>query len=122
MRVITPERTPVAIAFNRGFYLHIGEGEGEIYDVVERTPLGLGAALMGPRGMRENIFRRNHRLLPQFYNTYSDAKTPTFIRTIHRANDADPHLTGRKNVMKPEAIVSVLSENFSFDFDALHRL
>ena len=42
-----------------------------------------GSAMIAPSGHRDNIYRRNHRLLPQLFSHFSDAGRPAFLRSIH---------------------------------------
>ncbi|MDZ4136133.1 MAG: glycosyltransferase, partial [Paracoccaceae bacterium] len=86
---------PLVIGFNRGLFLDLKPGGNRLYEVVEKLPLGIGLAMTVPAGHPENIFRRNHRLLPQFYNTFTDAQSPAFIRSVHGDNDSAPNASGR---------------------------
>lgn len=105
---------PKVIAFNRGFYLDLGD-RPDLYDVCERMPLGIGAAMVTPIGQREMIFRRDHRALTQFYTSFLDAELPAFIRTVHQHNDSHPHRTGHHHQLTASQIDTELSANFPFD-------
>ncbi len=88
---------PVAVAFNRGFYLERGpDCTTEIYGNVERTPLSVGTALAAPAGHNGNIYQHNHRHIAQHVTTLSDSERPMYIRTVHRDNKSNPHRTGDK--------------------------
>lgn len=114
---------PVALAFNRGFYVRqTWEGENEVFDAVERTPLSVGSALVAPMGSGENIYARNHRYLPQYFTTLSDAAVPTYIRAIHRDNDSDPFVHGRSKEMEQAEITQMLAENFAVTLEQLKAL
>lgn len=112
----------VTIAFNRGFFLELDPAGNRVFDVTEKLPLGIGLAMTAPVASHENIFRRNHRLLPQFFTTYSDADTPAFIRTVHPGNDSDAHLTGTRDTMPPARIAREISRAFPFSLDDLLAL
>ncbi|MCC5971240.1 MAG: hypothetical protein JJU15_14955 [Pararhodobacter sp.] len=86
---------PVAIAFNNGFFLELGAQENNISQVIERTPASQATTLLVPNEQSETIFSRNHRHLGQFFNLYTDAVTPAFIRSIHRDNDSEPFGSGQ---------------------------
>lgn len=108
-----PER-PFAIGCNRGFFLELSPEGNRLYDVVEKLPLGIGLAMTAPVAGGENIFRRNHRLLPQFYTTLTDADTPAFIRTVHADNDSAPHASGVTAKMTEAAIARTIATSFPF--------
>lgn len=105
-------RDAVVIAFNNGFFLEQGRDGTQIYNVREKLPLGAGLALMAPAGCADNIYARNHRLLPMFYNSYCEANTPMFIRSVHPDNDSEPHLTGRRETMPEDRIDAILKARF----------
>lgn len=113
---------PLVIGCNRGFFLEISPGGNRIYDVAERLPLGIGLAMVAQAAGRENIFRRNHRLLPQFFTSFTEAETPAFIRTVHADNDSGAHVTGVKDTMGQEAIAAEVARRFPFTLDQLLAL
>lgn len=115
-------KEPVAISFNRGFYVHVSGGKNRVLDACERTPLSVGPALFAQAGHRENIYARNHRFLGQFFNLYSDVSEPSFIRAIHPDNDSDPVIVGLSNKLSPEEIEKGVDKYFSISFDALRDL
>ena len=112
----------VTIGFNRGFFLELGAGGNRIYDVTEKLPIGIGLAMTAPVDSRENIFRRNHRLLPQFFTGFTDAETPAFIRTVHSGNDSAAHLTGTRDTMAPARIAPEIARAFPFTLEQLLAL
>ncbi|MFB2533479.1 glycosyltransferase [Paracoccus sp. p3-h83] len=112
---------PKVIAFNRGFFLELGDMP-DIYDVCERSPLGIGLTLVAPVANHDVIFRRNHRYLPQFYTTFSDAEHPSFIRTVHRHNDSSAISTGLRGTWQPEQITRQVARHFPFTVDELLSL
>ncbi|WP_151718381.1 glycosyltransferase [Gemmobacter serpentinus] len=110
---------PLVTGCNRGFFLERKATGNEIYEVVEKTPIGLGLAMTTPKGVSENIFRRNHRFCGQFYNTFTEANTPAFIRTVHADNDSDPHASGRIEKSAWEDVAPLLESHFPFTADFL---
>lgn len=112
----------LTIGFNRGFFLEIDPGGNRIFDVVEKLPLGIGLAMTAPVASGENIFRRNHRLLPQFFTTYTDADIPAFIRSVHPGNDSAAHVSGQRDQMKPARIAREIASRFPFTMDQLLAL
>lgn len=113
---------PLVTGCNRGFFLELAPEGNRIFDVVEKTPLGLGLAMTTPRGISENIFRRNHRFSGQFYNTFTEANTPAFIRTVHRDNDSDPHSSGILTPLTWDKAAPQIAAHFPFTADDLRAL
>ena len=113
---------PLALAFNLGIYVEIAEDLIQIFDAAERTPLSVGAALVAPKGFADNIYFCNHRALPQFFNTYSNAADHVFLRTIHRDNKSKPHFSGHQGKLSEPQLRAVLREKFGHDYDDLQRL
>ncbi len=114
--------TPLVTGSNRGFFLERKPEGNELYEVVEKSPIGLGLAMTTPAGSSENVFRRNHRFCAQFYSTYTDATQPAFIRTVHADNDSDPHASGRIERVDWAEAAPVLESRFPFTAEALRRL
>jgi hypothetical protein len=112
--------TAACIAFNRGLFAELGGGP--VYGVCEKFPLGIGLAMTATAASRENIFARNHRLLPQFFNLWSDASTPMFIRTIHPDNDSEPYVSGRREDMDDSQIDALLRARFGTTLAALRAI
>lgn len=119
---LSGDDTPLVIGFNKGFFLETSCTGSEIYDVCERLPLGIGLAMVCRAGQTHNIFVRNHRFVSQFFNTYTDAVTPAFIRTVHRDNDSGTHITGQSRTMSDAEIDKALSENFATGLVKLKRV
>lgn len=113
---------PFAIAFNHGIYVRKTAGGNKIFDATERTPLSVGTALVCPADHPDNVYARNHRFLPQFFDTYSDARTPAWIRTIHQDNDSDPFIHGRSGEMSTDEIASALKQGFAQSYGGLVAL
>lgn len=117
-RFLDPEQ-PFVTGSNRGYFLELSAEGNQLYDVAEKLPLGIGLAMTAPVACVDNIFRRNHRLLAQFYNTFTDGETPAFIRTVHDDNDSAPYSSGQTRQMTPRAIVADIMARFPFDVDHL---
>ena len=113
---------PLVISANRGFFLRQAPGGNELFDVVEKLPLGVGLAMVVPQVSDENIFRRNHRLVPQYYNTFTDADTPAFIRSVHRDNDSQPTTSGISHQMTKAEIKTAIETHFPFTLAAIEAL
>lgn len=115
------DEVPTAIAFNKGLYVDYTQSPPEIFDATERTPLAVGTALTVPMDHPENIYRRNHRILAQFYNTFSEAETPCYIRTVHRDNGSEPAFSGRTRDMSDDEIARILKEQFDLTPEELRH-
>lgn len=104
---------PVVLAFNKGLYLEISDHGNRIFDASERTPLSVGTAMITKTGNTgKNIYSRNHRKLPAFFNTYSEVSEPAWLRTIHRDNDSVPEFTGNKEEHSNAEINRQLRDSF----------
>ncbi len=115
--VLAPLQTgemPLIVAFNRGFTLDLTGEAPRFTPVVERLPLGCGTAMIAPAAGRENIYRRNHRWLAQFYDIYGEARTPAFVRSLHGDNDSEGAAVGRVPEMSPAALGAALDAGFPF--------
>lgn len=113
---------PIAISFNHGFYVQKSDTGNQVFDATERTPLSVGTALVAPADHPDNVYARNHRFLPQFFNTFSQMQTPAWIRTIHADNDSDPFIQGRSHEMTADAIAADLKTRFAQSLDDLLAL
>lgn len=111
-----------AMGWNRGLFLELDRGGHAISEVIEKLPLGIGLALCAPVASRANIFARNHRLLPQFFDCWTDARTPAFIRTVHPGNDSSAHVSGRSTGLPLAEIETILAQHFPFTLADLLRL
>lgn len=114
--------TPFAIAHNRGLFLDLRPRQPKITEVTEKMPLGIGLALCSPVAERDTIFRRNHRLLPQFFTTFSDATEMAFLRSVHDSNDSNAHNTGVVADLAPPRAEAILAAHFATDLPAVTRL
>lgn len=114
--------TPFAIAHNRGLFVDLTTGKARFTEVTEKMPLGIGLALCAPAGHPDTIFRRNHRLLPQFLTTFSDASEMAFLRSVHDGNDSNAHTTGVVEPRDDEAVDALLAAHFATDRATLNRL
>lgn len=110
---VTPDR-PFAVGANHGFFLHLSPDGNRLLDVTEKMPIGIGLSLTAPVDSGLNIFRRNHRLLPQFFTTFTDADTPAFIRSIHADNDSDAHASGQVGQMTEAQVAAAVEAHFPF--------
>ncbi|MGJ8547565.1 MAG: glycosyltransferase [Sulfitobacter sp.] len=117
-----PAARPFGIAFNRGFYLDPSNHDEPLIERFEKTPLGVGMAVVTPKGMRGNAFRRNHRNLPQFYDCFTDIDLPMFIRSVHQDNDSGAKPSGRKGTLGPAQIRAVLRDGFDLTFEELRNI
>lgn len=111
--VQAPDR-PMALGFNRGFYLRFRGGRNEIFDARERTPLSVGAALVAPVGYPDNVYVRNHRALAQYFDCWSDAESFVYLRTLHQDNKSNPHFSGNQRELDQGATNRILREAFGF--------
>ncbi len=114
--------TPFGIAFNRGFYLKIGDKETLISEWYEKTPLGVGLTLVAPVGNSVNVFRRNHRKMGEYYDCMTEVERPMFIRSVHIDNDSGAAPTGRQGVLSRTEIARVLRRGFGMTLDELKAL
>ncbi|WP_198008124.1 glycosyltransferase [Rhodobacter ferrooxidans] len=110
---------PLAVGFNRGLFLEKKAEGNTLYEVTEKLPLGIGLGLCVPAGSDENIFRRNHRHLPQYYSTYTDADTPAFIRSVHADNDSQPNASGLIAHPSDDELRAMLKRHFPFTLEQL---
>jgi len=115
-------KTPFAIAFNRGFYLNVGNKDVPISEWYEKTPLGVGLALVAPVGDPVNVFRRNHRRLGEYYDCMTEVERPMFIRSVHADNDSGAAATGRQGDLSRREIARVLRVGFGKTLDELKAL
>lgn len=113
---------PLILAHARGYMLDLAAARPGLIPVVERLPLGCGTAMLAPAEGRENIYRRNHRWLPQFYDVYSEARSPAFVRSLHADNDSDGQAIGRRLETAPAVLAAELAAGFPFLPDAWRRL
>lgn len=105
---------PFCIGHNRGLFLDLSGPRPAWRAVVEKLPLGVGLAMCAPVERRENIFRRNHRLLSMYYTTLTDADHHAFIRTIHDGNDSEAKASGHAEEIDAATLARVLRAGFPF--------
>jgi hypothetical protein len=115
-------KLPFGIAFNRGFYLDASKRKKIITEWYEKTPLGIGLALVAPRDMQINVFRRNHRKLGEYFDCHTEIGRPMYIRSVHEDNDSSAKPTGRKGELPPEEIKRMLWRGFGLRMDDLKDL
>lgn len=116
-------KVPQVIAFNRGFHVRVDpDGENEVFDTCERSPLSTGMALLAPADYPNNPYRYNHRNSAQHFNTYSDIATPMYIRTIHGDNKSTPAQMGISHKMSLRKIERQLHRYFGLDLADLKDL
>ena len=106
---------PITVSFHRGLLLH---QDGAITEVVEKLPPATGSAMIGGGSQRENIYRRNHRLLPQFFPHFSDVRQLAFLRSVHQDNDSTPHASGLARPLGAHEAETALREAFPFLLDS----
>lgn len=113
-----------AIAFNKGFYLEMNDGEDEnaLMDGAERNPLSVGMAILSGGDDERSPYRYNHRMVATRYNLYSDMSAPVFLRSVHRDNKSDPKKLGPHDTMKRRDVDRHLKERFGLDPDVLRAL
>ncbi|MGR3485045.1 MAG: glycosyltransferase [Paracoccaceae bacterium] len=110
----------LVIGTQRGYFLTLGgEGGPVIREVVERLPIGIGLSMTAPRGAPDTVFARDHRKLPEYFDTITEATTPGYVRTVHAGNDSDAEVTGRVLDTPQAQIVATLRERFGLDPAAL---
>lgn len=114
-------RAPFVIAFNRGFYLDPTE-DPPFSEWYERAPIGIGLALVAPKGDGATVFRRNHRNLVEYYDCYSEVAQPMWIRSVHQDNDSAAMPQGRPGTLKARGIARTLKEGFGLTTDCLKDL
>jgi hypothetical protein len=110
---------PVALAFNNGLFLEKGADGVRIYGVSQKTPLGIGLTLLGPKNMRQTVFTRDHRAAGAFWNCITDGVTPSFIRSVHRDNDSGAWSDGPKIDYSDAQLRALLRTRFGLDLDCL---
>jgi hypothetical protein len=119
---IRDAKTPLVLAFNRGFYLEVGNAENPITEWYEKTPLGVGLALVTPKDSADNVFRRNHRKLGEFYDCFTEIERPMFIRSVHPDNDSGAAPTGRQGNLEKHEILRHLKRGFGMTLDDLRNI
>lgn len=111
MLQVREDTKPFVIAFNRGLYLDTGS-ETPITEWYERAPLGIGLAMVTPKGDHATVFRRNHRNLVEYYDCYTEVSRPMWIRSVHGDNDSTAQPQGRAGALRPRGVRRVLADGF----------
>lgn len=114
--------TPFAVTQNRGLFVDLTGKAPQFVEATEKMPLSVGVALCAPAGYADNIFRRNHRLLPQFFTTFSDATEMAYLRSVHGSNDSNAHTTGSVTELSAAEAAPLLSAHFATTPAMLNRL
>ena len=117
-----PADAPAVICFNNGLFLELSETGNSIYGVIEKLPLGVGMGMIAPVGARPTIFSTDHRRVHTRWNTYTEALTPRFIRTVHRDNDSGAIASGARIEYSGQKLEAVLSANFSMQRVMLEQI
>ena len=115
-------KNPFGIAFNRSFYLDATKPEKIVTEWYEKTPLGIGLALVAPVDSTLNVFRRNHRKLGEYFDCHTEIGRPMYIRSVHEDNDSSAKPTGRKGELPPAEIKRMLWRGFGLTLDELKDL
>lgn len=114
--------TPRVISFHHGLYLEISARGCRFFRAIERLPLAVATAMVTPISQRDSVFSRNHRLLPQFYNCWSDISRPAFIRTIHCDNDSNPSASGQLTELSQQQARALIDARFNLPPERLRAL
>lgn len=112
---------PMVIAANRGFYFDLSNPQNPISEWYEKHPISVGSTLIAPRSTPENIYLRNHRKLPEFYDCFTSVSAPMFLRSVHQDNDSHALSSGHQGKMRRPEIEKRLRAGFGLGFDDLRR-
>lgn len=115
------DRKPFVIAFNRGLYFD-READDIITEWYERAPLGIGLAMVTPKGDHATVFRRNHRNLVEYYDCYTEVGRPMWIRSVHADNDSSATPQGRAGTLRPKGIRRIMLNGFGLTPEMLESL
>jgi hypothetical protein len=111
-----------AIAHNRGLYLDLAATPRRVFDAVERAPLSAGLALVAPMAYKHNVYHVNHRAIATAHDTFIDARTPSYLRTVHGHNDSGLNASGVTEQLDEAQIEALLRTGFGFDLDRLRAI
>lgn len=114
--------TPFCVTQNRGLFVDLTRKAPKFIETVEKMPLSIGVALCAPAGYPDTIFRRNHRLLPQFFTTFSQAEDIAYLRSVHGTNDSTAHTTGVVTDRSADEAAALLAQHFATTPQMLNRL
>ncbi|MEW9922257.1 glycosyltransferase [Marimonas sp. MJW-29] len=115
------DKKPFVIAFNRGLYLD-PDADRPITEWYERAPLGIGLAMVAPKGDHATVFRRNHRNLVEYYDCYTEVGRPMWIRSVHEDNDSSASPQGRAGTLRAKGIKRILWDGFGLTPEMLEGL
>lgn len=121
MLPVRPDDKPFIIAFNRGLYLEPSAPQ-PLSEWFERAPLGIGLAMVTPKGDHATVFRRNHRNLVEYYDCYTEIAKPMWIRSVHEDNDSSATPQGRQGALRERGIKRVLWDGFGLTPEMLEGL
>lgn len=111
---------PFVIAFNRGIYVYM-RNPLKLEERFERNPLSVGTTLVAPKSRPLNVFKRNHRRLAEFFDTYTDVARPMFVRSVHEDNLSGANAKGRLGTMAESDLVAMMERDFGLVADELAR-
>ncbi|WP_071799312.1 glycosyltransferase [Natronohydrobacter thiooxidans] len=117
-----PADAPAVVCFNNGLFLELSEQGNRLYGVIEKLPLGIGMGMLAQVDARPTIFSTDHRQVHTRWNTYTEALTPRFIRTVHRDNDSGALVSGKRIDYDAAQIDTVLRRHFCHDQASLLAL
>lgn len=117
-----PADAPAVICFNNGLFLELSAQGNRLFGVIEKLPLGIGMGMIAPVGARPTIFSTDHRRVHTRWNCYTEALTPSFIRTVHRDNDSGALASGERFDFTRTEIDAILSAHFSHQQEDLLAL
>ena len=121
MLQVRTDTKPFIIAFNRGLYLD-SSAEQPITEWYERAPLGIGLAMVTPKGDHATVFRRNHRNLVEYYDCYTEVGRPMWIRSVHDDNDSTAQPQGRAGSLRQRGVKRALWDGFGLTPEMLKGL
>lgn len=108
---VRADKKPFIVAFNRGLYFD-PSAERPLMEWYERSPLGIGLAMVAHKEDHATVFRRNHRSLMEYYDCYTEVAQPMWIRSVHEDNDSSALPTGREGKLRLKGMRRVLWEGF----------
>ena len=79
-------------------------------------------SLVTPVGHPANVYRRNHRALPQHFDCFTDVSQPMYVRTVHQDNDSSEHDPDAGKTLRRPAAATLLRDGFGLDPARLEAL
>jgi hypothetical protein len=122
LHAMRDEDRPFVIGFNRGYFLRLDSPDEPLFEVTERTPLGIGLTLVAPVGEATNIYRRNHRSVGAYYDVYTESSRPMFLRTVHGGNDSDAYNSGNSIPVNGKRGLATFHDGFGLNLNDLPGL